>query len=551
MARPEGTLKDDLKWSLAAGAILGAIDGAHSVFLGSTVAGPLASRVMNIVIATVVDTTCLVLVSLCVGAISVRLRGRTARSVAVFGLFLLAGLFAVENADARASLPVPMPIGLGVALIGALAASSGYWVSCKIRAGRLRSILAAAAIAAVLVSLGSTSRPAEGTDGGAPGMILISLDTLRADHLGCYGYERDTSPNLDKLAASGCLFTTASAPSNWTLPSHASMLTGLDPITHGALDFDAVLEAELPTLAEGLSEEGFRTAAFVGTGPYGFVGSERGLSRGFDEYRHRFFAPPGWYGAVASGVQKLYWRFFAHRIGNGTAQVDQMVNWLWRFGDEPHFVFLHLFDVHSDRHRLPYESPSPFNDLFRDHDRSAYTGCDGGLCASELLGAYAGGEVPPPDDPAVIQHMRDLYDGGIAYTDHELGRLFQAIRDLGQWDNTTIVVTADHGEAFFEHGVPLHKDLHTENVGVPLIVSVPDEEPRRVEHPVHVKDVAALFLELATGHPSSASSLLAWVRGEAANGGKDVVFNCNKRQVAVRLGTWRLIRAHGEDQAMG
>ncbi len=293
-------------------------------------------------------------------------------------------------------------------------------------------------------------------------MLLITLDTTRRDRLGCYGYSRKTSPNLDALAERSQVFDRAVAASSWTLPSHASLFTGKFSSSHGA-DYDpdgplrltqAIPGPEewagyrasgLPpgetTLALRLREQGYETAAVVG-GPW--MKRVFGLDRGFETYDDEGIGDVN--GRLASEVT--------------TAALEL----LGRGGDRPLFLFLNYFDPHG-----PYEAPSPF----------------GGS-----LGAEPG----------------DRYDEEILYMDHHLGRLLDGIEDRGIFDDSLIVVTADHGELLGEHGKMGHgATLFEEEIHVPFVVKHPGHEGpsgRSVE-PVHHVDVLPLVLEL-TGLSTSA-----------------------------------------------
>lgn len=299
-----------------------------------------------------------------------------------------------------------------------------------------------------------------------PNVVLISIDTLRADHLGAYGYERPTSPNLDRLAAEGVLFENAVAPSPWTLPSHASMLTGLVPARHGVLDADRVLPGSIPTLAETLREAGVRTAAFVNVT---YLGPRNGLSRGFEDFRH----------------------FDEMRMElSGPPAIAAIRTWLDAHGERPFFLFFHSFDVHSDYRPGPEQ-----RELFV----RPYAGPMDGTTA-QIRRIREGEYTPTPED---IAHLRDLYDGAIRLFDERLGELFAELDRRGLTERTWIVVTSDHGEEFFEHGGVLHgRTLYEEVIRVPLIVRGPGAEAgRRVEALAQLVDVPNTILALFGAPP--------------------------------------------------
>jgi arylsulfatase A-like enzyme len=340
-------------------------------------------------------------------------------------------------------------------------------------------------------------------DDGRPNILLISIDTLRSDHLGTYGYPRNTSPNLDRLARDGIVFETAYAPSNSTLPSHASMLTGLNPLAHGAMGPGGRLSDLHFTLAERLRHAGYHTAAWVGMGPFGWVGARRGFAQGFDLFEHRPHRQRYGTGIVARALDRLFQRYVLKGVGSARAQVGSVLRWLETSPREPFFAFVHFYDVHSKFFRLPYQAPEPFLGMFCEGELQNFSGCgEEDLCASRLLAAMANGRVSTPES-ADIRRMICLYDGGIAFLDSQLGRLLEAMDRRDLLARTVVVVTADHGEAFFEHQLPLHKTVYEAVARVPLVVRAPDG-PRgvRVDGIVSIIDILPTLLEL-TGAPQT------------------------------------------------
>lgn len=313
-------------------------------------------------------------------------------------------------------------------------------------------------------------------------VILISIDTLRPDHLGAYGYRRPTSPVLDALAARGVLFEDASTPAPWTLPAHASLLAGLYPSRHGVKGHDRYLPAALPVLATQLARAGWSTAAVVNSHN---LGPRFGLDRGFQEF--------------------LYVEETAGQRAPTRQIVDQALEWLRR-RDRRLFLFLHSYDVHSDYASLP------------EHERafvSPYSGPADGTTAQ--LMAFREGKVAL--SAADAPHLTDLYDAGIRQMDAELGRLFDGLRADGLLDGALIVVSSDHGEEFFEHGGVLHGRTQFEEVArVPLIVAGPGVAAgRRVKEPVSLLDVMPTLLSLLGAPPPGAQDgedLSPLLRGE-------------------------------------
>jgi arylsulfatase A-like enzyme len=292
-------------------------------------------------------------------------------------------------------------------------------------------------------------------------VILISIDTLRADHLGSHGHDRPTSPNLDAFAADGIVFEAASATSPWTLPSHASLLTGRYLRGHGVRTEEHRLADEVPVLAAVMSESGFDTAAIVNTL---FLSPRFGIARGFDSFE------------VIESDQSP----------QGAAQriTKQAIERLEGRRGERNFLFLHYFDVHSDYLSLPrYErlfAPEP----------GRFTGR-----TIQLLLAIRG-DVPIGADDA--DRLARLYDGGIRQLDDELGRLFEWLREHDWLDDTLVIVTSDHGEEFLEHGGLLHGSTHyQEMLHIPLIfggAGIP--AGKRIGTPVSLVDVVPTILSV-------------------------------------------------------
>jgi arylsulfatase A-like enzyme len=312
--------------------------------------------------------------------------------------------------------------------------------------------LALAATSAVLLYL--RRRP----EGAAPArIVLVSIDTLRADHLGCYGYDRETSPVLDALAAQGVLFEDVTSPSPWTLPAHASLLTGLYPSRHGLKSHEVYLPSSVPTLASLLSRHGFVTAAVVNSHN---LGPRFGLDRGFQEF--------------------LYVEEVAGQREPSTRVTDQALSWLQRYAGRKLFLFVHYYDVHSDYCSRP-EYEQPF--------RRPYAGRADGTTAQ--LMDHREGKVALDERDA--PHLVDLYDAGIRQMDAELSRLLAA---LPAGNPTWLAVTSDHGEEFFERGGVLHGRTQFQEVArVPLLVRGPGVPARtRVAAPVSLLDVMPTLL---------------------------------------------------------
>lgn len=330
-------------------------------------------------------------------------------------------------------------------------------------------------------------------------IVFVTLDTTRADRLGCYGFAQASTPHLDALAAEGVLFEHAVAQVPTTLPSHASMFTGLYPQDHGVrYNILYRLGAGAVTLAERLRQAGYATAAF----PAAHVVSRRfGLDQGFDLYWEP--PPPPTYGELADPASDR------GTTRQADAIVDRALGWLDEHPGEKTFAWVHLYDPH-----FPYEPPFPYSDRFRDR----------------------------------------LYDGEIAFADAQLGRLFERLREDPAWGRTLVIVAGDHGEGLYEHGERFHSWLLYETTQrVPLIVRAPGFGAARVERPVALVDLMPTVLELA------GLEIPGGLRGESlvpALGGappepRDLYFETLAGAVSfgwlelrgLRSGQWKLIEA--------
>lgn len=375
--------------------------------------------------------------------------GRVKQLVVALLLFHWA-VYVVANATNRFRVPLvplfalytgPLLLGYGRRALAvrwrvAGAAASVAAFAAVVATPFVRRLLAAPLAVLLLagVLVGCTRREPE-----RPNVVLISIDTLRADHLGGYGYRRKTSPNLDALAARGVLFENAVAPSSWTLPSHASLLSGVSPYRHGAVSAASRIRDDVPLLAELLRAHGYHTVAFVNAP---FVGSSYGFARGFERFDERY-------------EQRR--RDLAARHRDLIDAVDGL--------EPPFFLFVHYMDVHT-----PYRPPKEFN-VFAKDKRSSEVLRDVGVgSVVELRNAAREGRFAMSD--ADRDRLRDLYDGEILALDAHLGTFLATLE--GRHPDTLVIVTADHGEEFLEHGAFGHGDtLYEEVLRVPLIVAGP------------------------------------------------------------------------------
>jgi arylsulfatase A-like enzyme len=305
---------------------------------------------------------------------------------------------------------------------------------------------------------------AAGCGGGTPAaprnLILISVDTLRPDMLGCYGHPRDSSPALDRIASEGALFENAFTTAPWTLPAHASLLTGLYPRRHGAVRERSAIGEGVETLASRLVAGGFRTAAIVNS--Y-YVSARYGFARGFEAFRY----VPATNAPAGDGI------------------VEHALDWLAAEPRDRFFLFLHDYQVHSDYRSLP---------VFEQEFTRSYSGPFTGTTA-ELLAVRKGQLVPTPRD---AEHLRDLYVAGIRQLDQEIARLRDSLERSGLWERTLLVVTSDHGEEFLEHGGVLHgRTQYDEVLRIPLILRGPGVPAgARIARPVSILDVLPTVLAL-------------------------------------------------------
>lgn len=375
----------------------------------------------------------------------------------------------------------------------------------------LRWTGAAALICLVAIPAGDTWRVWRAMDTlpaispGAPNVLLVIIDTLRADHLSCYGYKRPTSPNIDRLARQGVLFEQAIAASSWTLPSHATMMTGTYPHVHHTVTAKSQLPRSLPTLASTLRKDGYRTAAFSAN-TY-FFDERHGFGRGFIRFGGYFLSATDalervhFVAAIDSFLVRHRWT--QNLLGRQTAaDINRAaLNWV-DSSHRPFFLTLNYLDVHD-----PYVPPQPWRHRF-----SRRLDPGGRINIAERL--------LPKLTPAELQDEVDAYDGGIAYADDQLGLLLKALAGRGRLDNTLVVLVSDHGEAFGVHGLIDHANaLYYPLIHVPLIFRWPGHVPKgvRISRPISTKDIGATILALlhrpASGFPGE--SLAALWTGQA------------------------------------
>jgi arylsulfatase A-like enzyme len=298
---------------------------------------------------------------------------------------------------------------------------------------------------------------------------LIDIGTLRADHLGCYGYNRDTSPNIDDLARDSVHFKWAFSQAPTTAPSQASIMTGLYPGSHGMASEKSRLPEEATTLAESLADHGYLTAAFVDGG---YLSEDFGFAQGFSTYDNS--------------------------RGGGLAEIGPKVtDWLRQHASVDFLLLIHSYDAHT-----PYAPPERYRAMFADGLPPPSEGFEASAEQLEVVRASADSEKPqllPTND---LEYAKALYDGGIRYVDHWIGRLMATIRELGLDERATIVLVSDHGEEFQEHGSVLHDTLYSTVTRVPLILRLPNgQKAKTVPKFVETVDLMPTLLDLAGAPP--------------------------------------------------
>jgi arylsulfatase A-like enzyme len=324
---------------------------------------------------------------------------------------------------------------------------------------------------------------------GAPDVLLVVMDTVRADHLSAYGYERPTTPNLDRIARQGVLFEQAIAPSSWTLPSHASLFTGRFVHEHRADSESPQLGPEYSTLAELLKSRGFLTTAISAN--TGWATSTAGLARGFIHFEDYFESTADDVARTVLGrevVDRVLSRLgqrgqFGRKRGNEvTASFAQ---WLDHHGERRFFAFLNYMDAHG-----PYVSPAPYQTRFMSDRQRSF----------ESRYSFKLPSLARDAGPGEQSLFTAAYDGALASLDFEIGRLFEELHKRGRLDQTLVVIVADHGEALGDHGFYIHgHSLYLDQIHVPLIVRWPGRVPAgvRIVDPVSTIDVAATILAFA------------------------------------------------------
>ena len=324
-------------------------------------------------------------------------------------------------------------------------------------------------------SAGEPGQPAEPVPDGARlvvatprNVLLVILDTVRADRIGAWGNERDLTPNIDALARESTVFFNAYANSGWTLPAHASMFTGQYPVGHRATQETLALGVDLPTLAEQFANHGWST---FGASENAVVSQANGLARGFDRFEETF-------------RRETVIKYGTTMHPNEGALVD----FLRTNGNRPWFAFLNYIEAH-----LPYEPPQAFIDRFVDVSR---------FSPEQVSGAGSIGKrdhylAPDGLSEENFELLGQLYDAEIATLDAYIGRLLQTLENLDLLESTVLILASDHGENLGEHGHFAHVfDLHNTLLSVPLLVRIPGVAPTVRHDVVQLLDLFETLLNL-------------------------------------------------------
>lgn len=348
----------------------------------------------------------------------------------------------------------------------------------------------------------------------SPHIVLITIDTLRADHLGMYGYERKTAPALASLAREGVLFENAVSQAPWTLPSLASIHTSLYPSQHGAIGPLSPFDAQYPTVGEVLHDRGYRTLAVIN---HPLVGRRYGFARGIDVFDETLRS---WQAKTSQELTEVALRRFAEDPNRKT--------FLWVHYFDPHFPYLH----HSE-----FSFDEGYSGRFREK------------IPMKVINKHS--ELDPPLQPSELDHVINLYDEEIAFTDRWIGDLVREIREAAAGRPVVFVVASDHGDYFLERGRFGHDlDVYRELIHVPLVISGaidPSLHGRRVAAPVENASIPATLMTLAgiSSHPFRGPDLLAVARGArgpryAISEGSHPRGN-DQRKRAVISESWKLI----------
>lgn len=438
-----------------------------------------------------------------------------ARSIAwrlLVGLLFLTPLLAIEGLNPLASLI--LACGLALNAVPWLEARSAHlgglirWSFPALAVG-LTALIGISYSRVVTAEARALAQSPPPTQPGAPNVLLVVLDTVRASCLSLYGHERPTTPTLERLAKRGAVFTEARAPAPWTAPTHASLMTGRWP--HELSVAPGVpLDATHPTLAEVLGGQGYATAGFVGNIYYcnALYGFARGFARYEDAYENRSVTPIEVVWSTGLGRRLIAGLGFPTTLDDGTTlarKSAEMINrdvFRWLSGapqDRPFFVFINYYDAHR-----PYVLP--------DGPHPRFGKCSLPIAEQLVIDRRfqeLTAQGPDPQDPAhrqihadSLELCHDSYDTAIAYLDRQVGLLLDGIEARGRLDNTLVIITSDHGEELGERGMVTHgASLYRPEVHVPLLILPPSRSSMPtapvVDAPVSLRDIPATIAQWA------------------------------------------------------
>ena len=479
-------------------------------FLGSSSRGIWVSMAVDLVIFLLIAASFLLLARLLPRILWVNLF-----SILCIILILFDWLFILFSGRLSTYAVALLSIGLGVELFRQLNKKIG--IPIQFLAGNLRYVIGIALLTFVLIEGGSwltekvaiSNLPEPAPN--APNILVIVIDTLRADHLSSYGYERGTSPFIDSIGERGLLFEKAYSTSNWTIPSHASLLTGRYVHEHGA-DIEK-LDNRFPTLGEALQGLGYRTGGF--TANIDTFNRQYGFSRGFIHFEDHYQTLGDSFANTFYG--RLIEVYALHKVLNRDYEIGRrwatdinrnIVDWINKDQSKPFFVLINYFDVHA-----PYIPPQPYRNKYSNKTEP------GGVINTD----WDMNHIYISLTPDQLQDEIDAYDGAISYVDDQINALFTELEEQGQTDNTLVIVMSDHGESFGEHGLlEHHNSLYPEVIHVPLILWWPGHVPEglRIDQPVTIANIPATIMNLIgesqqTTFPSLSLTTL-WEQPESA-----------------------------------
>lgn len=366
---------------------------------------------------------------------------------------------------------------------------------------------------------------------GAPDVLVIVMDTVRAKSLSTYGYERDTSPELDRLASEGVVFLDANAPATWSLPAHAALFTGTFPSWNNAHAETRYLDGRLPTLGELLAQNGWETRAFTAN-PH--ISEAFGLTRGF-QYDDRAWMS----GTSGRNFSFIYRMVDAIGLGGvddkgGAQVVSNIERWMEQRteDDGPAYVFVNFLEAHFPFRQLP----AGFRNAYQSADLDTLRRID-----QIAFGVQFGRQLTDEEMEFVHQPLVDLYDGGVKYTDHLVGRVVDVWRRAGRLDRTVVVVLADHGEVVGEHGAFGHvTPVVEEDLRVPLVIRYPERiaPGTQIEAAVSTTGMLATILDLVDLPPSPVAqvgSLMRVVEGDSLAGQPILAERFEEQMLAARF----------------